>query len=83
MAKSTSSIYESLLPTPLKGFIELVADERRTLLAVSTIAAVIDREEDGSLIIVHEHIVGLSGQGGMAYVKKSYDEIIALLKAAQ
>jgi hypothetical protein len=80
MAKS---IYDSLLPTPLRGFIELIADERRTLIAISTIVAVVDRAEEGSLIITREHVVGLTGQSGMAYVKRSYNEIIALLKQAQ
>jgi hypothetical protein len=84
MAKSDSSdLWSRIAPTPLKGFIEFIIEERRILVAISNIISVADRGADGCVLTIREHSIGLSSQAGSAYLKNSYDEVVALLKQAQ
>lgn len=84
MATTTSDILSKMMSTPtLKGFIELKIENRRVLVALSSILAVTDLEEECEITFVSAVPAFNLGAGTTVFLKQSYGEIVELIKRAQ
>jgi hypothetical protein len=70
----------------MKGFIELTIYDKRVAVAISNIVGIRDRREEGSSESLPTTITlntGIESIGAIIYPDLTYDEVLALIEAAQ
>jgi hypothetical protein len=84
MATTPSDVLSKMMSSPtLKGFIELQIENRRVLVALSSILAVSDLEGECEITFVSQAPAFNLGAGTTVFLKKPYTEIVELIKQAQ